>query len=289
MNRKVLWLMSVVVSLLLAASANAQPGRRGGPPPGVGGPPDGGQNPGRPPFGSPGGGPGGPQFDMLLSEIRFGGNVVKGAPYSASIVTENIQVLADGTRISNKNEGKFYRDSEGRTRLERTLTIAGPFVISGEPPKMAFIYDPVADVNYMLEERNHTARKLFAPTGARPPGPPRPVSDQEKTESLGKQTIEGVEAEGVRTTFTIPVGQIGNDRPIEVVSERWEATELKVVVLSKHKDPRFGETIYRLTNINRGEQPKSLFELPADYKVVEGGPPNGGGSPMRGGRRPGGF
>ncbi|MEK7257957.1 MAG: hypothetical protein AAB316_24575 [Bacteroidota bacterium] len=286
MNRKVLWLIVAVVFLMLPAIANAQPGRRGGPPPGFGGPPDGGQNPGRPPFGPPGGGPGGPQFDMLLSEIRFGGKVVKGAPYSASIVTENIQVLADGTRISNKGEGKFFRDSEGRTRLERTLTISGPFVISGEAPKMAFIYDPVAGVNYMLEERNRIARKFFAPSGTPPPGQPGRASDQEKTESLGKQIIEGVEAEGVRITVTIPTGQIGNDRPIEIVSERWEATELKVVVLSKHKDPRFGETIYRLTNINRGEQAKSLFEVPAGYSIHEGGPPSERGGPPRGGKRP---
>lgn len=286
MNKIILWMMGLAIFLMMTAIANAQPGRRGGPPPGVGGPPDGGQNPGgRPPFGSPGG----PQFDVLLSEIRFGGKLVKGAPYSASIVTENIQMLADGTRISNKGDGKFYRDSEGRTRLERTLTIAGPFVISGEPPKMAFLYDPVAGVNYMLDERHRIARKFSPPPSAPHPGQVSPASGQEKTESLGKQTIEGVEAEGVRITVTIPTGQIGNDRPIEIVSERWEATELKVVVLSKHKDPRFGETIYRLTNINRAEQPKSLFELSADYKVIEGRSPDGGGSPMRGGRRPDDF
>ena len=116
--------------------------------------------------------PGGRQFDVLFSEIRFGGKVVKGAPYSASIATENIQVLADGTRITNKGEGKFFRDSEGRTRLERTLTIAGPFAISGDVPKMVFIYDPVAGVNYMLDEPHRIARKLSPPPNAPPPGQP---------------------------------------------------------------------------------------------------------------------
>ncbi len=288
MDKKVFWLMVIIAFLMLPTIANAQPGRRGGPPAGFGGPPDGNQNPGRPPFGPPGGGPGG-QFDVLFSEIRFGGKVVKGAPYSAAIVTENIQVLADGTRITNKGDGKFYRDGEGRTRLERILTIAGPFVISGDAPKMAFIFDPVSSVNYMLDERNRIARKFSPPPGETPHRQFSPAPGQEKIESLGKQTIEGIEAEGVRTTFTIPIGQIGNDRPIDIVSERWEATELKVVVLSKHKDPRLGETIYRLTNINRAEQPKSLFEPPADYKIFEDGPPTGGGLPMRGRRRPGDF
>lgn len=90
-----------------------------------------------------------------------------------------------------------------------------------------------------------------------------------KQESLGKQVIEGIEAEGSRTTFTIPAGSVGNERAIEMVNERWYSPELQVVVMTRHSDPRFGETTYRLTNINRSEQPKSLFEVPADYTVRE--------------------
>jgi hypothetical protein len=93
-----------------------------------------------------------------------------------------------------------------------------------------------------------------------------------KEESLGRQTVEGVEAEGTRTSFTIPAGEIGNERPIEVVSERWYSPELQVVVLSRHSDPRFGETTYRLTRLARGEPDRSLFEVPADYKVEEASP-----------------
>jgi hypothetical protein len=95
---------------------------------------------------------------------------------------------------------------------------------------------------------------------------------ESKTESLGKQVIEGVEAEGVRSVITIPEGKIGNDRPLEIVSERWDSPELQTVVLSKHNDPRFGETVYRLTNINRAEPAQTLFEVSADYKVEEGRP-----------------
>jgi hypothetical protein len=89
-------------------------------------------------------------------------------------------------------------------------------------------------------------------------------------EDLGKQTIEGVEAQGTRVTITIPAGEIGNERPIEIVSERWYSPELQVDVMTRHNDPRTGETTYRLTNINRTEPAKSLFEVPADYTVTEG-------------------
>ena len=91
------------------------------------------------------------------------------------------------------------------------------------------------------------------------------------TEPLGKQMIEGVEAEGVRITTTIPAGQIGNDRPIEIVSESWHSAQLKTLVLSRHSDPRMGETTYRLTNIQLIEPLAAVFEVPPDYTIEEGG------------------
>ena len=103
----------------------------------------------------------------------------------------------------------------------------------------------------------------------------------EVKEQLGKQNIEGVEAEGTRTTVTIPAGEIGNERAIQIVSERWYSPELQVVVMTRHSDPRTGETTYKLTNINRAEPAKSLFEVPSDYTIKEtnSGPPRIG--PLR--------
>jgi len=95
-----------------------------------------------------------------------------------------------------------------------------------------------------------------------------------KREDLGAQTIEGVEATGTRNTMTIPAGEIGNEKPIDVVTERWYSKELQTTVMSRRSDPRSGETIFRLTNINRNEPAGSLFEVPSDYKIAE----TGGGS-----------
>ena len=99
-----------------------------------------------------------------------------------------------------------------------------------------------------------------------------PGADNQVKQELGKQVIEGVEAEGTRTTITIPAGEIGNERPIEIVTERWYSPELQLVVMSRHSDPRTGETTYKLTNINRAEPAKSLFEVPAGYTVKDGAP-----------------
>jgi len=97
--------------------------------------------------------------------------------------------------------------------------------------------------------------------------------DQGNTEDLGSQTIEGVLVNGVRTTHTIPAGQIGNDRPIAIATEVWTSPDLKTVVYSKRSDPRMGEQTFRLTNIVRTEPSPSLFTVPADFKIVEGPQP----------------
>ncbi len=89
-------------------------------------------------------------------------------------------------------------------------------------------------------------------------------------ESLGIQSVNGVTAQGTRTGMTIATGQIGNDRPIQVVSERWFSTDLQMLVKSSNSDPRFGETTYNLTNINQVAPDPSLFQIPADYTAAQG-------------------
>jgi len=331
-------------------------------------------------------------FAIISDEMRFTGPVVKGAPYSGEAVTESVQTLADGNRITHKSTALVYRDSEGRTRREQTLNNIGPFATSGDAPTMIFINDPVAGANYTLDPRTKTARKggvfnlrvgppaerqgappphdmmfgepppdappmqgglgaavkrvepvypeaakaagaegpvsvqiiideqgnvtsaravsgnpllqaaavdaarqwVFKPAGgtgraakvsgsisfnfrldknseelppAGEPRGPKPVR-----ESLGTQNIEGVATEGTRVTITLPAGMVGNEQPINIVNESWFSSELHTLVMSKHSDPRFGETTYRLTNISRSEPAHSLFEVPADYTVKAGGP-----------------
>jgi hypothetical protein len=89
------------------------------------------------------------------------------------------------------------------------------------------------------------------------------------TENLGQQMMEGVMAEGTRTTTVVPAGAVGNAQPITIVSEQWFSPDLQLLVMTRHSDPRSGESTYRLTNIVRGEPDRSLFEVPADYTIKE--------------------
>jgi TonB family protein len=310
---------------------------------------------------------GGDNFVFVATEMSFGGKVVRGAPYSAQAVTESVQTLADGNRITHKSTAQVYRDSEGRTRREQSIAAIGPYSVAGDPPQTYFINDPVAGVSYILDPRSKTARKFEMPTHfaswrlpqgeveapVRTVYPPaaiaagvkgevkvvmdvneagkveaarvvegnkmlqqaaldtarqlrlkpelrngvpvrvqreiffdfkdvgdakiqirnenqEPTDSQTKKESLGKEVIEGVQAEGTRITTTIPAGAVGNEQPIQIVNENWYSPELQVVLMTTHSDPRFGTTTYRLTNIQRAEPAATLFQVPSDYTVKEG-------------------
>jgi hypothetical protein len=89
----------------------------------------------------------------------------------------------------------------------------------------------------------------------------------DRSESLGKQMIEGVEAEGTKIIQTIPAGAMGNERPIEVLHEQWYSRELQMDVMTKWIDPHIGESTQRLTNLIRSEPDASLFQLPSDYTI----------------------
>jgi hypothetical protein len=199
---------------------------------------------------------------------------VKNAPFTADVITETSHTLADGNHIRQTFNSKVYRDSEGRTRREQTVNLNG-LVPSANVQQMVFINDPVAGVSYSLNSKERTGTKFVRSVESRGAERPRGMGRRNaadgnlKTESLGRQTIEGVAAEGRRIAITVPAGQAGNELPMHIVTESWYSPELQTTVLFKHSDPRNGETVTRLTNIGRGEPSHTLFEAPADYSVGE--------------------
>jgi hypothetical protein len=159
---------------------------------------------------------------------------------------------------------------------------------SGAPPHAVFISDPVGGVNYVLHADDKTADQLPM-RGKRGAGPAADnqgfrnrFQNEETTTDLGTQTINGVAAQGTRTTRTIPAGEFGNVKPIVIVTERWYSSELQTYVMTKKTDPVMGDTVTQLTNIQRTEPDASLFKVPSDYAVSQGGGPRGAGR-FRGG------
>jgi hypothetical protein len=235
------------------------------------------------------GGPFGEQIELLGFEGLRPGKIVKSTPFSATASSETTQTLQDGTTIHRTTSTALYRDSEGRSRREVTLSGFGFLQTSGKPRTVITINDPVAGVHYLLDPEQKMAHKMTPPNGGKPGAAPNgnaqtfkqqmqqrlaaeEASGTVKKESLGTQTINGVNAEGTRITRTIPAGQIGNDKPIQIVFERWYSPDLQIMVKSTRNDPRFGITTYALANVQRAEPAAALFTVPADYTVQEGGP-----------------
>jgi hypothetical protein len=228
----------------------------------------------------------GPVYVALRSEPT--------APYSANRESSEVQLRIDGTHIPKpKNISRIYRDSQGRTRDERGC---GP-ASDDQEATVVIIRDPVAGVGYVLEMRNRIAHRFSSESEGKPStasGVSSSVSGtftatvtdhpsssdslktgpiEESSEPLGTQTIEGLSAEGTRTTYIIPADTQKDNKEIRVVSETWHSSELNTMILRKSMDPRFGEMTWRLIDINLAEPDPSLFKVPAGFKIVdESGP-----------------
>lgn len=238
------------------------------------------------------GGPG--DFAFMGPEFGMAGKVVTGAPYSAQAVTQFNQTLADGNHVQKTSTASVARDSQGRTRTERSGGAIGRLSASANSFKAVFINDPVAGTSYILDASSHTARQMPSMANRHRQGADQPANTWSsgrfgnesaresmrqramagvKTEDLGTQVIDGVAVQGKRITRTIPAAQAGSERDIEVVTETWTSPELRVVVMSKTSDPRSGESVYKLTNISRAEPDPALFSVPSDYQVQQGRSP----------------
>lgn len=237
------------------------------------------------------GGPG-PQdgIGFLGFEAGFGNKVVTGAPYSAQVTTEHTETLADGNQIDQKNSVMVYRDGQGRTRREETLSAIGPYSAQGNPPQVIFINDPVAGVSYVLDPVDKTAHKFMLPPKQTRPAnalPFRQGGPNANSVSLGSQTMEGLLVQGTQYTRTIPAGRMGNAQPIQIVTTRWFSSQLSIDVQTQTVDPMRGKTTTSVTNINPAEPSASLFQLPSDYTLQQGnfrgrrpGPRPGGAQPQ---------
>ncbi len=273
---------------------------------------------------------------MIGPMIRMRGKAVKNAPYSAEVVSERQQNLADGNQIVNKSTSFSYRDSAGRTRQEMRDAKGEVLTVT--------IHDAADGSTYILNPRSKTANKIgphkelgkaaaemarahieqMRKEGKLPAGERREIivrrlegaegeaqanaasaaaglhveaplmgalpngrelamrlgplagamadmkwARKAATKDLGTREIEGVKAEGKLRSYEIPAGEVGNRNPITVSDESWHSPELQVTLLTKHSDPRVGESTYRLTNIRREEPAAALFAVPSDYTVKD--------------------
>jgi hypothetical protein len=229
--------------------------------------------------------PSGVNSPQIESELRSGGNfhssfassefaadggtVIQGAPFSAVGIKETTQILSDGRRITRRMAQSIYRDGEGRTRHEwgnetKSQTTSSRFPI---------IYDAITGTLYFggralgsqSPGKNAPQRKVKIITPQSPPDDITKVLG-ETVERLGTKIIEGIEAEGLRVTSTIPATGNNTQQSNKIVLEQWYSQQLRRNILIKVIDPRFGEASYRLTKIDRDEPSRELFLITTDRK-----------------------
>ncbi len=217
---------------------------------------------------------------------------IAGAPFSATRITELTKTLADGTRMeSSMDKAVMYRDLVGRTRIEYYHPAAASV------PGLISIVDPVAGVRFQVNTFSKKTR-MNADVPPLPPSEPSPparlmepqipvgvishrkimdgavqgigLADYHFTttsELLGTQNIEGILGEGRRIVTTLEAGSVGNDQEIVVTNEMWYSKELRISVLRKLFDPRFGNRVSKLINISLTDPDSGLFVPPADYRI----------------------
>jgi hypothetical protein len=196
--------------------------------------------------------------------------LVTGAPYSALGTSQTTVTLPDGSRVVRENVIRQWRDSDGRTRAEISLSTIGGTPAVEVNTTVTVIDDPAARERYVLQPGGRMATLPIVP--CRPAsepditvGPPRSANLPMRVSQpvkLGERKLDGETVAGRRIEATIPAGAMGNSKPIEMSAEQWYGKELQVVVEATYRDPRTGETRYKLSDIERVEPDAALFKVP---------------------------
>jgi hypothetical protein len=203
---------------------------------------------------------------------------IPGSPLTAVVKVESTQVLADGSTVTKKTIEKIARDSQGRVYNERRQLMPPSF--TGTPALISFhLYDPVTKLNTFLEPATHLARQStwtggeanMEKRGDLPNGARNPLIVEE---DLGTQTMEGIWVHGMRRTRTVPANTSGTGKAVLITDEYWYSEELHLNLLVKHDDPRTGQQIVEVSQVDRKEPDQAMFNVPAGYKVVDENPEN---------------
>ncbi len=216
---------------------------------------------------------------LLLAAAGFSQTPLTGAPYTGDELAVRTQTLPDGTEVSEKTvRGRLYRDSQGRTRSERSLSPDSAVVTL-----MVEIVDPSAGVRYTLDAQNKVAhRSSLTPLAGKLANraaasdaavePARP-QQQVSLEQLGQRMMDGVVADGRRILTTILPAADSNDHMTVVTTEMWFSSKLGITLASKVSDPHMGESTYSVKNVTLREPDAQLFQVPADYTIVDAATP----------------
>lgn len=203
---------------------------------------------------------------------------IPNAPFWATLDTEWVRFAPDGGSITFVNQRHIARDGRGRIYEERWALVPKYHPNGDIPSKMTWIQiaDPKLRTLYNCNTEKHACDLVtYDPakdlTAAQPRRTPPTAGDRGPTslEDLGTRNIAGVDTVGIRRTYRIEVGSMGNDQPMTSMKEEWHSQELGINLLSVRSDPMSGKQTFTIVELNASEPDPQLFDLPAGYKVSD--------------------
>lgn len=214
--------------------------------------------------------------------------LIAGAPFSGVANMQSVTTFTDGNRIVRTNSVRYFRDGQGRTRTERQgLDFQG---VSAAGSPVVVISDPVSGQRLQLLPNLQTAtefklqRGLISQTAAvsacndgSPPfallgigmalGASQSTEASTSTTSLGEKNINGLNATGSRIVRTLPIGVLGNEKPITSTVEQWVSADLGMIVQFTETSSVGGSVTVTFDQVVRAEPDPALFTVPTNYKV----------------------
>ena len=195
---------------------------------------------------------------------------IPGKPFSADSRTDWTRVLADGSTLQLHLTARLARDSQGRMYRERRSFMPGN---SGDQTRLneIMIYDPVAltqTICTIVSRRcmltTYVPRMSFAvmPAGSFANG-----TRYLTRETLGANTLQGLDVIGTRETLTINPGVVGNQRALVSTKEFWYSSDLETNLPVTRSDPQEGKQVVQLSHISRSEPAAELFQVPAGFAI----------------------
>jgi hypothetical protein len=199
-----------------------------------------------------------------------------GAPFSMKLGAEWSRPMAGGGSFTLANERGIARDSKGRIYQERWILVPKGGDIKSEmnvfqltDPEQHTWYScwtrkKVCELNRYADHTGTVYQPRLRQSGPLPDG-----RGYVQTEDLGVGTIQGLETHGYRETTTLNPGTMGNDREMVAMREFWFSTRLGINLSSIVDNPQTGKQVFTVKELTTSEPDPSLFEVPADYRVVD--------------------
>jgi outer membrane lipoprotein-sorting protein len=187
----------------------------------------------------------------------------------SDVTVINVRTLSGGNSLTSEKDLKFYRDTDGSTRLE-----AGNRVT---------IIDKQAHKLYVLNLQDRTAQEIDQPEAALPNNVTRrhsvslnslsdgidlsPDTPTPALKTLAPIIVEGFSANGQEVSSTVPAhSAAGNALPLTRTVQTWHSRDLSLPLKTVISDPIGGTTTSTYKNIKVGQHlDRALFSIPDNF------------------------